>query len=222
MRVKICGITQVEQAEAIAQLGATALGFVCVPQSPRYVTPAQIAAMNPAQSVNCPVDRIGVFVEAAISEIEEIAAIAQLSAIQLHGQESIEYCQHLKATLPQLEIIKAFRVRDADTLAQTRHYEPWVNTLLLDAYQPHVTNPGLLGGTGKTLDWDSLTSFRPGCGWLLAGGLTPDNVEEALQVQPDGIDLSSGVEISPGNKDLAAVTRLFDKLQYCFNVSKKA
>jgi phosphoribosylanthranilate isomerase len=219
MRVKICGITQPHQADAIAQFGATALGFICVEQSPRYVTPEQIRLLTTGQ----PTDRVGVFVNPSVAEIERVVVIAQLTAAQLHGNESPEFCQQLKAALPAIEIIKAFRVRDAATLAQTRSYETCVDALLLDAYHPNVTNPGLLGGTGKTLDWETLQQFRPNCPWLLAGGLTPDNIAEALQkIQPDGIDLSSGVELSPGDKDLAAVERLFVNLQYCFNVSRNA
>jgi phosphoribosylanthranilate isomerase len=217
MRIKICGITQAHQAEAIAQLGATALGFICVRQSPRYVLPEQIRAM-----VTVPTDRVGVFVDASVAEIAQVVAIAQLTAAQLHGNESPQFCQSLRAALPRLEIIKAFRVRSAETLEQTRLYENTVDALLLDAYHPHVTNPGQLGGTGASFDWSLLKHFRPSCPWLLAGGITPDNVQDALQIQPDGIDLSSGVEVSPGDKDLISVARLFDNLQYCFNVSKKA
>ncbi|NJR38568.1 MAG: phosphoribosylanthranilate isomerase [Leptolyngbyaceae cyanobacterium CSU_1_4] len=219
MRIKICGITQADQAQAIAHCGATSLGFICVKQSPRYVAPERIRELTTLQ----PIDRVGVFVDASVAEIERVAAIAQLTAAQLHGNESPQFCQALRAALPAIEIIKAFRVRNAETLEQTRHYENCVDALLLDAYHPHVTNPGLLGGTGKTLNWDSLKQFRPRCPWLLAGGITPDNIVEALkQVQPDGIDLSSGVEFAPGDKDLAAVERLFVNLQCCFNVSKNA
>jgi phosphoribosylanthranilate isomerase len=217
MRIKICGITQAHQAEAIANLGATALGFICVRQSPRYILPEKIRAM-----VTVPTDRVGVFVEASVAEIEQVVAIAQLTAAQLHGNESPQFCQQLRAALPHLEIIKAFRVRSAETLEQTRLYESTVDALLLDAYHPHVTNPGLLGGTGASFDWNLLKHFRPSCPWLLAGGITPDNVQDALQVQPDGIDLSSGVEIAPGDKDLAAVAELFANLQCCLSVSKKA
>jgi len=219
MRIKICGITQADQAQAIAHFGATALGFICVEQSPRYITPEQIRELTTLQ----PTDRVGVFVDASVKEIERVAAIAQLTAAQLHGNESPQFCQQLRAALPMLEIIKAFRVRNAATLEQTRSYENCVDALLLDAYHPNVTNPGLLGGTGKTLNWDSLKHFRPHCPWILAGGITPDNVLDALrQVQPDGIDLSSGVEVAPGDKDLVAVERLFVNLQCCFNVSKNA
>jgi phosphoribosylanthranilate isomerase len=217
MRVKICGITQADQATAIAQLGATALGFVCVRQSPRYVTPETIRAMATEA-----VDRVGVFVDATVEEITAVATIAQLTAIQLHGKESPQFCQQIRDALPDLEMIKAFRVRSAETLEQARSYEFYVDAVLLDAYHPGVTNPGQLGGTGKMFDWNLLRSFRPECAWLLAGGITPDNVAEAIAVQPDGIDLSSGVEIAPGDKDLAAVARLLTRLQSCRNVSRKA
>lgn len=136
-------------------------------------------------------------------------AIANLNAVQLHGNESPEFCQQLRAALPEIEILKALRVRDLKVLAEADAYANLIDALLLDAYHPK-----LLGGTGKALDWSSLQNFCPGCPWLLAGGLTPDNVLDALiQARPDGIDLSSGVEQSPGNKDLTKVAQLFEQLK---------
>jgi len=216
MRIKICGITQPSQGRAIAQLGATALGFICVQQSPRYVTPEQIRAVVaelPPQK-DQPIDRVGVFVDAAIEEIVSVVAIAQLNAVQLHGCESPQFCQDLRSALPPTEIIKALRVRSQETLQQTQLYEGAIDALLLDAFNPQATHAGLYGGTGQTLDWLSLRHFRPSCPWLLAGGITPDNVLDALsQADPDGIDVSSGVEVSAGNKDLTKVTRLLQQLQ---------
>lgn len=105
--------------------------------------------------------------------------------------------------------MKACRVRSADDLATALSYQPYVDMLLLDAYHPKQ-----LGGTGKTLDWPTLKAFSPDCPWFLAGGLTPDNVLSALaQLSPDGIDLSSGIELSPGHKDLAKARRLFEQLK---------
>ena len=206
MRVKICGITKPDQGQAIAQLGATALGFICVQASPRYVTPVQIRAV--VESLRVSVDRIGVFADAAIEEINQIVADAGLSAAQLHGSESPDFCQQLRQYLPGVEIIKALRVRTPECLHQATIYTNCVDTLLLDAYHPQ-----LLGGTGKTLDWGTLQQFRPSCPWFLAGGLTPDNILDALsRLQPSGIDLSSGVERSPGNKDLDKVALLFERL----------
>jgi phosphoribosylanthranilate isomerase len=214
MRVKICGITNPDQGYAIAQLGATALGFICARQSPRYVPPDQIRAIATSLLLHPisgdPIDRIGVFVDASLQEIDQVVAIGKLNAVQLHGHESPQFCQQLRTALPQVEIIKAFRIRDSAALEQTIHYQGWVDTFLLDAY-----HPALLGGTGKTLNWSTLHAFQPGCPWFLAGGITPDNVLQALeQTHPHGIDLSSGVEHSPGNKDLAKVAQLFQQLQH--------
>jgi phosphoribosylanthranilate isomerase len=206
MRVKICGITQAEQGRAIAQLGATALGFICVPTSPRYVNTRQLQAL--VAPLPPDVDRIGVFANADIAEIGAIATAAALTSVQLHGKESPEFCQQLRDQLPNLEILKAFKIRTPESLTAVEVYGDCVDTFLLDAYHPQ-----LLGGTGQTLDWQSLKTFKPSRPWLLAGGLTPDNITEALAlVHPDGIDLSSGVERSPGDKDLTKVARLFEQL----------
>ncbi|AFY76992.1 MAG: phosphoribosylanthranilate isomerase [Hydrococcus sp. C42_A2020_068] len=207
MRVKICGITQPEQGRAIANLGATALGFICVRQSPRHVAPAQIRAI--VAQLPSRVDRIGVFVNASGEKIGQIVASTGLTGVQLHGDESPEFCRQLRQSLPGIEVIKAFRIRTSQSLSEIDAYCDRVDTLLLDAYHPQ-----LLGGTGETLDWETLAQFRPPRPWLLAGGLNPDNVLDALKLlNPSGIDLSSGVERSAGDKDLARVERLFQKLK---------
>lgn len=205
MRVKICGITQPAQGKAIANAGATALGFICVPSSPRYVTKVQIRAVVEQLEDT---DRIGVFANSTTEEICEIVAFSGLTGVQLHGQESPEFCQQLRSILPNVEIIKALRVKNSQALDEAQMYCSWVDTLLLDAYHPQM-----LGGTGATLDWKALQEFQPDCPWLLAGGLTPDNVLAALkQLKPNGIDLSSGVERAPGDKDLEKVAQLFEQL----------
>ncbi|ODG99390.1 N-(5'-phosphoribosyl)anthranilate isomerase [Nostoc sp. KVJ20] len=206
MRVKICGITQPEQSIAIASLGATALGFICVPSSPRYVTTLQIRAAVAELPAN--IDRIGVFANASIPEICQIVVDSGLTGVQLHGDESPDFCYQLRQSLRQVEIIRALRIRSLEHLDTTADYTKYVDTLLLDAYHPQQ-----LGGTGKTLDWTMLEQFSPSCPWFLAGGLTADNIVEALnQVNPSGIDLSSGVERTPGDKDLDKVAKLFEKL----------
>ena len=207
MRIKICGITKPEQGRSIAQQGATALGFICVRQSPRYILPEQIDRI--VSSLPSGIDRVGVFADASIAEIQQVVTIGQLNVVQLHGNESPEFCQQVRMALPKVELIKALRIRSNADLARSSLYRHVVNTLLLDAY-----HPGALGGTGKTLDWSALQQFCPDCAWFLAGGLTPENVLEALSlVQPDGIDLSSGVESAPGDKDLQKVARLFEQLR---------
>jgi len=216
MRVKICGITKAEQGKAIAQWGATALGFICVPSSPRYVAPAQIKAV--ADCLPPQVNRIGVFANTTIEAICQVVKETKLNGVQLHGDESPEYGASLGGLLPEIEIIKALRIKDKENLEQASIYAESVHTLLLDAYRP-----GQLGGTGETLDWQMLKEFRSPLPWLLAGGLNPDNVREAIgQVSSiidgkssnnfSGIDLSSGVETAPGDKDLEKVALLFKKL----------
>ncbi|MEO0687814.1 MAG: phosphoribosylanthranilate isomerase [Cyanobacteria bacterium J06649_11] len=207
MRVKICGITQPQQGKTIASLGATALGFICVKASPRYVTPEQIKAV--VEQLPEQIDKIGVFANSSQEEIAQTLAESGLTGVQLHGDESIEFCQKLRESLPKVEIIKALRIKNTDDFTKAKTYTEYVDTLLLDAYHPQQ-----LGGTGKTLNWDTLQQFNPNCPWFLAGGLTPQNVSQALgKVKPSGIDLSSGVETAPGDKDLDKVRELFEKLK---------
>lgn len=206
MRIKICGITQVEQGKAIASFGATALGFICVPTSPRFISATEIKMI--IEEITSSIALIGVFANAYPDLIIDTAMEAGLTGIQLHGEESPQFCQGIKERLPDIELIKAFRVKNLQTLEQIPLYTPYIDTLLLDAYHPHQ-----LGGTGKTIDSQLLTEFKSPLPWFLAGGLTPDNIIEAVQLfQPDGIDLSSGVERSPGDKDLVKVKQLFDQI----------
>ena len=207
MRVKICGITQIEQGKAIVELGADSIGFICVPESPRYVSVDRLRAI--ADTLPSETVKVGVFANHGVTEIVAVVQQAHLSAIQLHGTESPEFCRQLRQAIrPEIELIKAFRLKSAASLAETSAYLDCVDTLLLDAYHPQI-----LGGTGHTINWQDLVQFKPAIPWLLAGGLTPDNISEALsRLQPDGIDLSSGVERSPGDKDLAKVAQLFEAI----------
>ena len=204
MRVKICGITKIAQGQEIATLGADSIGFICVEASPRYITTDKIRAI--ADNLPTKTDKVGVFANHSLAEISTIISNAHLTAVQLHGQESPEFCQQLRQTVaPEIELIKAFRIKSTASLELTTAYMDCVDTLLLDAYHPQM-----LGGTGETIDWQDLAQFKPDLPWLLAGGLTPDNIVEALTyVKPDGIDLSSGVERSPGDKNLEKVAQLF-------------
>ncbi|MEC4818141.1 MAG: phosphoribosylanthranilate isomerase [Scytonema sp. PMC 1069.18] len=206
MRIKICGIIQPQQGKAIASLGATALGFMCVPTSPRYVNVAQIRAV--VEQLPEKIDKIGVFANTSVEEIKQTVIDSGLTGVQLHGDETPDFAMQVRQSLASIEIIKALRIRSVEDIDKTAIYGASIDTLLLDAYHPQQ-----LGGTGKTLDWIMLQQFNPSYPWLLAGGLTPDNILDALsQLQPNGIDLSSGVEFSPGDKDLDKVARLFEKL----------
>ncbi|MDX2255378.1 MAG: phosphoribosylanthranilate isomerase [Pseudanabaenaceae cyanobacterium bins.39] len=219
MYIKICGITKLNQAIAIAKMGANALGFICASSSPRYIQPQAIAHIisnlqSQLQHESPPFlplpDFVGVFVNADIEQILQTVSETGLTAIQLHGGESVSYCQELRSQLEQtsqipssIKLIKALRIRDRQSLEQAKIYQQAVDILLLDAYDPHIE-----GGTGKTIDWQLLHDFHQEMhlDWWLAGGLSPDNVTEAIALtNPDGLDISSGVEIKAGDKDLAKV-----------------
>lgn len=208
--VKICGLTVPDQAVAIARQGASAIGFIGVSSSQRYVTPLQMRAISEAlMAAECSaVERVGVFVNATMETLREAIASGQLTTLQLHGQESPDTCQHIRQAFPTIKLIKAFRIRNQDDLAAVSLYETVVDALLLDAYHPH-----LYGGTGETLDWRSLQAFQPAKPWILAGGLNPNNIATALDLlSPQGLDLSSSVETSPGNKCLTKTAHLFAAL----------
>lgn len=208
--VKICGLTVPDQAVAIARQGASAIGFIGVPASPRYVTPLQMRAMSEALiAANLSaVERVGVFVDASMATLASAVETGKLTTLQLHGQETPTFCEQIRQAYPHLKLIKAFRIRQDSDLQAVSAYENSTDAILLDAYHPK-----LMGGTGKTLDWRSLQTFSPRQPWILAGGLTPNNIDQALAaVTPDGIDLSSSVELSPGNKCLIQTQQLFEML----------
>ena len=211
LRVKICGITQVQQALEIVSMGAQSLGFICVERSPRFVQAEKIAEIVDAvrHAYGDRIQTVGVFADAAAEVLERTVTTSGLTSIQLHGQESPESCGQIRSTFPAHELIKAFRVKDAETLRGVALYDEVVDTFLLDAYHPQE-----LGGTGHAWDWSLLKNYRFERPWLLAGGLNPNNVSDAIAAcEPNGIDLSSGVEISPGLKDLDKVKALFSELK---------
>lgn len=191
-QVKICGITNIDDALMAVEAGADALGFGFVPNTPRCVQPQQ-AAMIIAQLPPF-VTTVGLFVDAEPQEMQAIADRCNLDVLQLHGEESPTICQALNR-----RVIKAFRVKDASTLAYLPRYS--VSAYLLDTYVQ-----GKMGGTGQAFDWELAVSAKQHGRIILAGGLNPDNVALAVQqVQPYGVDVSSGVEASPGRKDAAKV-----------------
>ncbi len=196
VRVKICGITSQADAQAAVQAGADALGFMFYEKSPRFLTAA--AAAEIIATLPPFVARVGVFVDPTEERVGHTAMACNLSTIQLHGEESPEFCARLA-----LPVIKAFRILDAASLKPLAAYRTagW----LLDSYVA-----GQPGGTGRHFNWDlALQAKQSGRPIILAGGLTPENVAEAVRrVQPFAVDVSSGVESAPGRKD-AALTRAF-------------
>ncbi|MEY4387333.1 MAG: hypothetical protein RLY20_2616 [Verrucomicrobiota bacterium] len=193
VKVKICGITSVEDAQAAIVSGADLLGFVFYDQSPRHVTVEQAAVI--ARVVPPHVVRVGLFVNAPEELVSEAMSACQLQLLQFHGDETPEYCRQFPAMS-----MKAFRVKDAGTI-QTLPEFP-TDAWLLDAFVP-----GQRGGTGHAFNWQlALEAVKLGRPIFLAGGLAPENVAEAVRaVRPFGVDVSSGVESAPGKKDHAKV-----------------
>jgi phosphoribosylanthranilate isomerase len=203
VRVKICGVTRLEDAEAAVAAGADALGFMFYERSTRRVTLAEAAAI--CRQLPPLVSKVGVFVDAAIEVIEDAVARCGLDAVQLHGAESPAFCGRLARP-----VIKAVRVRGPETLAELEAYA--TAAWLLDAYVP-----GQPGGTGATFDWGLATqAVALGRPVILAGGLTATNVAAAVrQVRPYAVDVSSGVEREPGRKEAAAMRAFVQAAKSC-------
>ena len=192
-RVKICGITRVDDALASVRLGADALGFIFWPHSPRYIAPAM--ARNIVRSTGPFVSTVGVFVNPSAAEVDDAIRLSGISMLQFHGEESAEFCESFGRPF-----IKAFKAEgDGDLLKSTAGYggaEGW----LFDSHDEK-----LIGGTGRPFDWDRLPEHlaRP---LILSGGLSPSNVAEGIRrLRPFAVDVSSGVEQSKGIKDAAKV-----------------
>lgn len=191
-KVKICGITSAEDAAAAVDAGADALGFVFYRKSPRFIEPTvarQIIANLPPL-----VMPVGVFVNEAQSVVRNLMDECGLALAQLHGNESATYCQELGRP-----ILKALRVKDRSAFLALAEFRgrAGVRGFVLDAFSDQA-----FGGTGQVIDWHIAAEVARAASILLAGGLTPDNVEKAIQaVQPYGVDVSSGVELAPGKKD---------------------
>jgi phosphoribosylanthranilate isomerase len=188
VKVKICGITNIDDALHAAACGADALGFVFFDKSPRCVSPERargiIAELPPF------VTAVGLFVNEQPQRIREIADFCAVDVLQLHGDEAPKDC-----LLPPHRVVKALRVKDEGSLTSLGHYA--VSALLLDAWVA-----GAYGGTGHVFNWELAARAAKRHRIILAGGLTPENVAEAVRtVRPYGVDVSSGVEASPGRKD---------------------
>ncbi|GBE39427.1 N-(5'-phosphoribosyl)anthranilate isomerase [bacterium BMS3Bbin08] len=188
LKIKICGITNIEDAAAAIEYGADAIGFVFQPKSPRTVTPE--TAKTIISSIPPFITTVGVFVDEDKAQIEKIVRHTGLNVIQLHGSESPEACNLCR------KVIKAIRVKDLTDLEPLRTYN--VPAFLLDTY-----SPSSIGGTGRIFNWDIAVEAKKFGRIILAGGLTPQNVEEAIKwVQPFGIDVATGVEgRQKGKKD---------------------
>jgi len=199
-KIKICGITNIEDALFAVEAGADALGFVFYEKSPRYISPEAVKQI--VSELPPFVTTVGLFVNATIETIEQTMRLTGVSVIQLHGDETPADC--IFAGHP---VIKAVRIKDAGSLIGIEKYR--VSALLLDAW-----NDQQYGGTGESFDWQlarKLTGKQP---LILAGGLNPDNVAEAIRVvDPYAVDVSSGVEESPGRKDHGKIHKFIQQVR---------
>lgn len=194
IRVKICGITSMEDASVAFEGGADAVGFIFYRNSPRHITP--LAASKIVEGLGPFITTVGVFVNEPPEGIRAAISASGIDCVQLHGEESPLECVGYG-----VDVIKAVRVRDRSDIARLREFH--VSAYLLDTYRE-----GMHGGTGESFDWDIAVEAKRSGRVILSGGLGPDNVGEAVKrVRPYAVDVSSGVESSPGRKDPDRVLR---------------
>ena len=209
--VKICGLTSEEQALQVAKLGAHAIGIISVEESPRYVSPEikkkifktlesfypKIHRVSVVQ--NCPIDLI----------IKNFLGNPSETIIQLHGDEDIDYCKKIREKIPNIGLWKAFRIKTEKDLDKIQPFENFVDAILLDSW-----NEKTYGGSGEKINSNYLKNLQFSKPWWLAGGISIEWINEILMdIKPDGLDISSSIEISPGQKDLKKTEELFNFLK---------
>ena len=195
-RIKICGITNIVDALAAVELGVDMLGFVFYGRSKRCVEVKTVRSI--INELPGSILKVGVFVDEERDKVLDIAADASLNILQFHGDETPEYCAFFK---DDYKVMKAFRIKDGMSLRNVNDY--MADYYLFDTYQKSSA-----GGTGKSFDWKLLKDFEVLKPFILSGGLTPDNVGRAIsELAPYGVDVSSGVESSPGKKDIELIKK---------------
>jgi len=206
MKVKVCGITNPEDAEAAVELGAWAIGLIHHKESPRFVKASVAAGIGEAFRRRCEV--VGVFVNPTIERVVQAAENAQLTMIQLSGDEGASFCTEV-ARRTGLKVIKSFHVGNSADVRKSAAYR------FTDFHLYDTARKGAYGGTGETFDWGLLENHHSPIPFILAGGLDPDNVTEAIRVvRPDAVDVASGVEASPGIKDHGKLASFFRAARY--------
>jgi phosphoribosylanthranilate isomerase len=201
VKVKICGITNYEDAVAALDLGADLLGFNFYHKSPRFVPPekaGEIIGKLPAF-----IDIAGVFVNESIERVHEIQNICQLDWVQLHGDEDTEFCKQFLSH--NVKVLKAIRVKDQEDIKKADVF--FTDAVLLDAFDPEK-----YGGTGLSFDWNVIGHINKRV--FLAGGINPDNAAEAAELGVYGIDVCSGIEAEPGKKDHEKMKKLFENIRH--------
>jgi phosphoribosylanthranilate isomerase len=201
VKVKICGITNYKDAAAAVDMGADLLGFNFYPKSPRYIAPAK--AVEIINKLPAFIDLAGVFVNESIEKIHETKNFCQLDWLQLHGDESPEFCKQFLSH--SVKIMKAIRVKDQKDIERAESF--FTDAILLDAFDPEK-----YGGTGLTFDWNIVGHI--GKRIFLSGGINPDNAAAAVELGVYGIDVCSGVEAEPGKKDHKKMKKLFENIRH--------
>jgi len=201
VKVKICGITNYEDAVAALDMGADLLGFNFYPKSPRFVPPEK--AREIISKLPGFIDIAGVFVNESIEQIHKTKNLCQLDWVQLHGDEDPEFCKQFFSR--NVKVMKAIRVKKQSDIQQAEDY--FTDAILLDAF-----NPEKYGGTGLTFDWNIVGHINKRV--FLAGGINPDNAPEAIKLGVYGIDVCSGIEVEPGKKDHKKMRKLFENIQH--------
>lgn len=208
-QTKICGLKTPETLNTAVEHGARYVGFVFFPPSPRHVaidTAKELALMLPTG-----VRAVGLFVDPSDEDLTAVLGKVQLDMIQLHGDESPQRVQHIKEKFA-MPIIKAFPIREPQDIENVHNYEDIVDWLLFDAKPPKGAE--VPGGTGKSFDWSLLQGKAFARPWMLSGGLTVDNVGDALsQLSPDAVDVSSGVESARGVKDIGKIRAFLEAVK---------
>jgi phosphoribosylanthranilate isomerase len=198
--VKVCGITRIEDALKAVELGARYMGFIFAPQSPRVIDPEDAGRI--IKELPDTVIPVGVFVNAPRDRVLDVIDTSGIKMVQLHGYESPEYC----TSFGSFPVMKAFRVKQPFNLEDVLQYP--CSLYLLDSY-----NKKLAGGTGSTFDWELAQPVAQNVNVMLAGGLTPENIVDAVEtVKPYGVDVNSGVEDEPGIKSHSKLERIFANL----------
>lgn len=199
VKVKICGITNPDDAIHACECGADLIGFVFYKKSPRYIAPERAGLI--IKRLPAPVEKVGVFVNESSETINRIVEDTGLTVVQLHGEETPEFTKEIK-----VKVIKAIRVKNEDDISGMQKYS--VSAFLLDSFTQSY------GGSGKTFNWEIAKEAKKYGKIFLSGGLTPDNVADAISaVKPYGVDVSSGVESAPGKKDKNKVKEFLKKVK---------
>ena len=209
--VKICGITSIEQAVQVAELGTNAIGIISVNESPRYISPEKKKEIFKTLKDLYPnIDRVSVVKDSPIdSIIKGFLGEPNENIIQLHGDEDIDYCQKLKQKVPNIFLWKAFRIKNKEDLDKIKPYENFVDAILLDSW-----NEETYGGSGKRIEQKYLEDISFSKPWWIAGGVSTEWIDVILKnIKPNGIDISSSIETSPGIKDLEKTKQIIKEIK---------